>query len=103
VPLVLFSYFNPVLQFGLQRFAAQAASAGINGVLITDLTPEEAGDFVRIMRQRALDTIFLAAPTSRPPACGIARLSRGFDLSNLPPRRHRPRLRQAGFSKISPG
>jgi len=79
VPLVLFSYFNPVLQFGLERFAAQAAAAGINGVLITDLTPEEAGDFVRIMRRHALDTVFLAAPTSTPARLRlIARLSRGF-------------------------
>ncbi len=79
VPLVLFSYFNPVLQFGLQRFAAQAAAAGINGVLITDLTPEEAGEFVRAMRRRALDTVFLAAPTSTPSRLRqIARLSRGF-------------------------
>ena len=79
VPLVLFSYFNPVLQFGLERFAAQAAAAGINGVLITDLTPEEAGEFVRVMRRRALDTVFLAAPTSTPARLRqIARLSRGF-------------------------
>ena len=79
VPLVLFSYFNPVLQFGLERFAAQAAAAGINGVLITDLTPEEAGDFVRILRRCNLDTVFLAAPTSTPARLRqIARLSRGF-------------------------
>lgn len=79
VPLVLFSYFNPVLQFGLQRFAAQAAAAGINGVLITDLTPEEAGEFVQHMRRRGLDTVFLAAPTSTPARLRvIARLSRGF-------------------------
>ncbi len=79
VPLVLFSYFNPVVQFGLERFAAQAAAAGINGVLITDLTPEEADDFVRILRRHNLDTIFLAAPTSTPARLRqIARLSRGF-------------------------
>jgi tryptophan synthase alpha chain len=79
VPLVLFSYFNPVLQFGLERFASHAAAAGITGVLITDLTPEEAGDFVRLLRQRELDTIFLAAPTSTPTRLRqIARLSRGF-------------------------
>ncbi|HXE76002.1 MAG TPA: tryptophan synthase subunit alpha [Candidatus Xenobia bacterium] len=79
VPLVLFSYFNPVLQFGLERFAAQAAAAGIQGVLITDLTPEEARDFVRLMRRRGLDTVFLAAPTSTPARLRqIARLSRGF-------------------------
>ena len=64
VPLVLFSYFNPVLQMGVEKFADTAARAGADGVLITDLTPEEAGDYRRAVRARALDTIFLAAPTS---------------------------------------
>ena len=64
VPLVLFSYYNPVLQMGLERFADRASSAGADGVLITDLTPEESGDYRRIVSERGLDTIFLAAPTS---------------------------------------
>jgi tryptophan synthase alpha chain len=64
VPLVLFSYFNPVLQMGGERFADAAAQAGADGVLITDLTPEEGGEFRRTVRARGLDTIFLAAPTS---------------------------------------
>jgi len=64
VALVLFSYYNPVLQMGLERFADRASSAGADGVLITDLTPEEAGDYRRIVTARGLDTIFLAAPTS---------------------------------------
>lgn len=64
VPLVLFSYFNPILQMGLEKFAAAAASAGADGVLATDLTPEEAGEYLRIARGHRLDTIFLAAPTS---------------------------------------
>jgi len=67
IPLVIFSYYNPVLQLGVERFAARAAAAGVDGVLITDLTPEEAGGFVKAMRRarpRALDTVFLAAPTS---------------------------------------
>jgi len=64
VPLVLFSYFNPALQMGLEDFAAAAAGAGIDGVLITDLTPEEASDYRRVMQAHGLDTIFLAAPTS---------------------------------------
>jgi tryptophan synthase alpha chain len=71
VPLVVFSYYNPILQAGLQKFASEAASAGIDGVLVTDLTPEEAGDHRAAMRSRGLDTIFLAAPTSTE-----ARLSR---------------------------
>jgi tryptophan synthase alpha chain len=64
VPLVLFSYYNPVLQMGLERFADRAAAAGADGVLITDLTPEESADYRRIVTARGLDTIFLAAPTS---------------------------------------
>ncbi len=64
VPLVLFSYFNPVLQMGAEKFAAGAAESGADGVLITDLTPEEGADFRRTVRARGLDTVFLAAPTS---------------------------------------
>ena len=64
VPLVLFTYFNPVLQMGLEKFAASAAQAGADGVLITDLTPEESEDYRRIIHAQNLDTVFLAAPTS---------------------------------------
>src|SRR5579864_5075936 len=64
IPLVLFSYYNPVLQMGIERFANRAADAGADGVLITDLTPEEDGDYRRIVQAHGLDTIFLAAPTS---------------------------------------
>ena len=64
VPLVLFSYYNPILQMGLGKFAAAAAGAGADGVLATDLTPEEADDYRRILRSERLDTVFLAAPTS---------------------------------------
>lgn len=63
-PLVLFTYYNPIFQMGLEKFAAAASTAGADGVLVTDLTPEEAGDHLRIMRSHQLDTIFLAAPTS---------------------------------------
>ena len=64
VPLVLFTYFNPILQMGLEKFAAAAAQAGADGVLVTDLTPEESEDYRRILNAQHLDTIFLAAPTS---------------------------------------
>jgi tryptophan synthase alpha chain len=64
VPLVLFSYFNPILQMGLERFADAAAKAGADGVLVTDLTPEEATEYRAVLQSRGLDTIFLAAPTS---------------------------------------
>jgi tryptophan synthase alpha chain len=64
VPLVLFSYYNPILQMGLEKFASAASQAGADGVLATDLTPEEAEDYRRILNAHHLDTIFLAAPTS---------------------------------------
>jgi tryptophan synthase alpha chain len=64
VPLVLFSYFNPILQMGLEKFAAAAAEAGADGVLVTDLAPEESAEYRQILQAHRLDTIFLAAPTS---------------------------------------
>lgn len=64
VPLVLFSYYNPILQMGLEKFAAAAETAGADGVLATDLTPEESDDYRRILAAHHLDTIFLGAPTS---------------------------------------
>src|SRR3984885_10735991 len=64
VPLILFSYFNPILQMGVEKFAAAASAAGADGVLATDLTPEEAGAYRKKLEARGLDTIFLAAPTS---------------------------------------
>jgi len=64
IPLVLFSYFNPILQMGLEKFAAAAAAAGADGVLATDLTPEEAVEYRATLQAHGLDTIFLAAPTS---------------------------------------
>jgi tryptophan synthase alpha chain len=64
VPIILFSYFNPVLQFDLKNFAAQAKDAGVDGVLITDLVPEEAEEFRTILAEKDLALIMLAAPTS---------------------------------------
>ena len=64
VPLVLFSYFNPILQMGLEKFAQAAAQAGIDGVLATDMTVEESDEYRRILSAQGLDTIFLGAPTS---------------------------------------
>jgi tryptophan synthase alpha chain len=63
-PLMLFSYFNPLLQFGLERVAHEAKRVGIDGVLVTDLTPEESAEFASLLRARDLDLIFLTAPTS---------------------------------------
>ena len=64
VPLILMTYLNPILRYGLERFAADAVAGGTDGVLVTDLSVEEAGPYVSVMRQAGLDTIFLAAPTS---------------------------------------
>ncbi|MBZ5515297.1 MAG: tryptophan synthase subunit alpha [Acidobacteriia bacterium] len=78
-PVVLFTYFNPVLQFGLERFAREAAQAGADGALVVDLTPEEAEDYTAVMRAQHLDTIFLAAPTSTDARLELAaRSSSGF-------------------------
>ena len=79
VPLVLFSYYNPVLQMGLEKFADAAKTAGADGALLTDVTPEEAGDYCAAMSSRGLDTIFLAAPTSTDERLAlISKATRGF-------------------------
>jgi tryptophan synthase alpha chain len=79
VPLVLFSYYNPILQMGLEKFASAAATAGADGVLATDLTPEESEEYRRILAAHHLDTIFLGAPTSTDERLGkIAGCSSGF-------------------------
>jgi tryptophan synthase alpha chain len=64
VPIVLFSYFNPLLRYGVERLADDARAAGVDGILVTDLIPEEAGEFTAAMRAQNIDTIFLIAPTS---------------------------------------
>jgi tryptophan synthase alpha chain len=63
-PIILFSYFNPILQFDLEKFAEEAKNSGVDGILITDLVPEEAEDFRRILSAENLALIMLAAPTS---------------------------------------
>lgn len=67
VPVVLFSYYNPLLQFGAERLAAEAARAGVDGVLVTDLVPEESADFNATLARHGLEQIFLAAPTTSDP------------------------------------
>ena len=64
VPIILFSYFNPLLQFGVERLAREARNAGIDGVLVTDMVPEEAEAFATELKRNELDMIFLIAPTS---------------------------------------
>ncbi|HLI63383.1 MAG TPA: tryptophan synthase subunit alpha [Terriglobales bacterium] len=92
--LIIFSYLNPILQFGLtpqrandaragapglEKFCAAASEAGVDGALITDLPVEEAGDYLRAMRAYTLAAVFLAAPTSPDARLRkIAKHSRGF-------------------------
>jgi tryptophan synthase alpha chain len=79
IPLLLFSYVNPLLQYGLDRLARDAKSAGADGVLVTDLPPEEASEWLALARREDLDTIFLAAPTSPPERLArVAAACRGF-------------------------
>jgi len=80
VPLVLFTYFNPVHAYGLARFAEHAAASGIDGVLCVDLPPEEAaGEYLDALARRGLDPIFLLAPTShRARIKAVARAVSGF-------------------------
>ena len=79
VPLVLFSYFNPLLQYGLDRLAREARQAGVDGLLVTDMTPEESDEYRECLSRHGLDCIFLAAPTSGPERIRrIAQCSSGF-------------------------
>jgi len=63
-PIILFSYYNPLLQFGLKRLAETAKQVGLDGVLVTDLTPEESAECEKELKANGLDMIFLVAPTS---------------------------------------
>jgi len=79
VPIVLFSYFNPLLQFGQERLAIAANEAGIDGVLVTDLIPEEAESWTQTLLGQGLDPIFLVAPTTSDERLAhIVRQARGF-------------------------
>jgi tryptophan synthase alpha chain len=78
-PIVALSYYNPVLAFGLGAFAEAAVLAGLDGLIVADLPPEEAGPLDRAARAAGLDLIHLLAPTSTPARMRlIARRSRGF-------------------------
>jgi len=79
IPLLLFTYLNPVLRYGLEALARDAKAAGIDGCLLTDLSVEEAAPYVEVMRLARLDTVFLAAPTSTPARLRlVAQYSTGF-------------------------
>jgi tryptophan synthase alpha chain len=77
--LVIFSYYNPILKFGLERFCAAASAAGVDGVLVVDMIVEEAGEHLALLERYNLAPIFLAAPTSPDARLErIAAVSKGF-------------------------
>ena len=79
VPLLLFSYYNPIYRYGLEALARDARSCGLDGVLVTDITPEEGGEYCACLERNDLDSVFLAAPTSSEERIEkIASCSRGF-------------------------
>lgn len=79
VPLLLMTYFNPVDRYGLERTAREAADAGVDGFLITDLPPDEAHEWKRVAEGHGLDTIFMLTPTSTPARVeAVAQLATGF-------------------------
>jgi tryptophan synthase alpha chain len=79
IPLLLFTYMNPVLRYGVETLARDARARGIDGCLLTDLSVEEAQPYTCAMRKAGLDTVFLAAPTSTPRRLElVAKYSSGF-------------------------
>lgn len=79
IPIVLMTYYNLIFKYGEKRFAADASSSGLDGVILPDLPPEEAGTLVAAAKKSGLDTIFLLAPTSTDERIRlVARASRGF-------------------------
>jgi tryptophan synthase alpha chain len=79
IPLILMTYFNPVFKYGSDRFISDAADAGVDGLIIPDLPPDEAADFMKHAKIANLDTIFLLAPTSTEDRIRIvAKASKGF-------------------------
>ncbi len=79
LPVVLMTYFNPVFRYGLRDFAESCGQSGVDGVIIPDLPPEEAGQWIGEARKMGLDTVFLIAPTSPPDRIRlVSRYSQGF-------------------------
>ena len=79
IPLLLFTYMNPVLRYGLEALAKAAVGSGIDGCLLTDMSVEEADPYIHVMRKAGLDTVFLAAPTSSARRMElVAKYSTGF-------------------------
>lgn len=79
IPIALMTYYNPVFKYGEENFVKDAKDSGIDGVIIPDLPPDEAGNLIKLSKEVALDTIFLLAPTSTPSRIKkVAKASSGF-------------------------
>ena len=78
-PALLMSYINPILAYGVQRFVADSAAAGVDGFIVPDLPPEEASELEVACQQHGLALVYLLAPTSPPERCAlVAEKSQGF-------------------------
>lgn len=79
IPIILMTYYNPIFKYGEERFVLDATAAGVDGVIVPDLPPDEAGNLMKHARKRGLDTIFLLAPTSTEKRIRkVAKASTGF-------------------------
>jgi len=79
IPLIIMTYFNIIFQYGLEQFVHDAINAGVDGLIVPDLPPEEAGDLLKFANQAGLDIIFLLAPTSTEERIKlVTQVSRGF-------------------------
>lgn len=79
IPLILMSYYNPILRYGLSRFAYDIVAAGVDSTILTDLTPEESGEWCSVAERAGLNTIFLLAPTSTAARINlVAEIATGF-------------------------
>ena len=79
IPIILMTYYNPVYKYGEERFAHDAAAAGVDGIIVPDLPPDEADNLITYSRKSGLDTIFLLAPTSTDSRIQkVSRASSGF-------------------------
>ncbi|MFA5088512.1 MAG: tryptophan synthase subunit alpha [Candidatus Omnitrophota bacterium] len=79
IPLALMSYYNPIFHYGEKQFMAEAGKAGVDGLIVPDLPPEEAGSLIKLARQNCIATVFFLSPTTTLKRMkGIVRISDGF-------------------------
>lgn len=79
IPLIVMTYYNLIFHYGEERFVNDAAAAGLDGIILPDLPPEEAGTLIPLAKKAGLDTIFLLAPTSTDDRIkAVSRISQGF-------------------------